>query len=540
MEMNTQVTIVGAGPVGLSMAIGLARMGIQCVVIEKHPSTTNHPKARGVNTRTMEIFKLWGLEKALRQYELPLEAHRFIWLESFQGKELARISAKARPSSASPTSTALISQDWVEHELLVATQQYPGIHCLFDTTMLDFHQDVNGVRTTVCDNTTGKQLIINSKFLIGADGAASPIRKALNIAMEGEDNLGKFCNIYCEMDLGKYVEDRPSVGFMFTRRDLMGTFILAKDGAKKWLIGVRYDGNPALSKESFTDDFCVEFVKRVVGDDSVHVSLINKSFWTMAALVAQTYRQGRVFLAGDAAHRLPPTGGLGMNTGVQDAHNLAWKLALVLQGHAEDTLLNTYYEERAPIAVTNINWSTKNAKRFTTIFTALYEEDYATMNRALEEQNEHLNQIALDIGFHYEQGALIPEQGSFTITKTDQYIPSTFPGSRAPHYVLYRKDKPLSTLDLFDGSFILLSSDSNSTWHEAALTIKTFPLRSYRIGIQGELQDKENQWLKMYEINEMGAVLIRPDGHVAWRSRGEVANADYCLREVLRKMDCVI
>lgn len=232
METNTQVTIVGAGPVGLSMAIGLARMGIRCVVIEKHASTTNHPKARGVNTRTMEIFRLWGLEKGLRQYELPFEAHRFIWLESFQGKELSRISAKPRSSSASPTSTALISQDWVEHELFVATQRYPEIQCLFNTTMIEFYQDAHGVRTTVNDNKTNKQLDINSQFLIAADGAVSPIRKTLNIAMEGEDNLGEFCNIYCEMDLGKYVKDRPSVGFMFTRRDIMGTFILSKDGAK--------------------------------------------------------------------------------------------------------------------------------------------------------------------------------------------------------------------------------------------------------------------------------------------------------------------
>lgn len=538
METNTQVTIVGAGPVGLSMAIGLARMGIRCVVIEKHASTTNHPKARGVNTRTMEIFRLWGLEKALRQYELPFEAHRFIWLESFQGKELSRISAKPRSSSASPTSTALISQDWVEHELFVATQRYPEIQCLFNTTMIEFYQDAHGVRTTVNDNKTNKQLDINSQFLIAADGAVSPIRKTLNIAMEGEDNLGEFCNIYCEMDLGKYVKDRPSVGFMFTRRDIMGTFILSKDGAKKWLLGVRYDANPELSKKFFTDDFCVEFVKRVIDDDSINVSLINKSFWTMAALVAKTYRQGRIFLAGDAAHRLPPTGGLGMNTGIQDAHNLAWKLALVLQGYAQDALLDTYFEERAPIAVANIDWSTKNARRFSTIFQAIYEEDFVTMNRALEEQNEHLNQIALDIGFHYEQGALIPDRGSYPAMEADQYIPSTLPGSRAPHYMLYRDDKPVSTLELFERSFVILSSDRNPDWHNAALAIKTCPLKSYRVGIHGELQDPENQWAKMYEISEQGAVLVRPDGHVAWRSREAVKDAAHSLREVLRKMHC--
>ncbi len=179
--------------------------------------------------------------------------------------------------------------------------------------------------------------------------------------MEGRENLGAFCNIYCEMNLNKYVENRPSAGFMLTRRDVLGTFILSKKGNKNWLVGVRLDPDRNLTKELFTDDYCVEFVKKVINDPEVEVRLINKAFWNMAALIAKQYRVGRVFLAGDAAHRLPPAGGFGMNTGIQDVHNLAWKLAMVIKNQADESLLDTYFTERVQIAKTN-----KDCSEYTT------------------------------------------------------------------------------------------------------------------------------------------------------------------------------
>lgn len=531
------VIIIGAGPVGLSMAIGLARQGIKSLVIEKHPTTTNHPKARGINTRTMEIFRSWGIETAVRQHQLPKEAHRFIWLESFQGKEITRVSAQERPASTSPTTIAIISQDWVEHELHLAAQQYPEITILFNTKLLKFDQINNGVTINVVNTNTHEQDTFECSYLIGADGAASFIRSTLNIPMQGEDNIGEFCNIYCEMDLTKFVKGRVSVGYIFTRKDIMGTVILSKDGEKKWLVGVRFDNNPELTKASFTDDFCVEIIKKIIDDDSVQVTLINKAFWTMAALIANNYRINNILLVGDAAHRLPPTGGLGMNTGIQDAHNLAWKLAAVLKGQAKETLLDTYQEERSPIAVGNIEWSTKNAMRFNTIFTALYEQDYVTMNKALEEQNEHVNQIGLDLGFRYESGALVKDHSPVPPPNTSTYTPSTYAGSRAPHYFLQNKEKnSISTLDLFGKNFVLLSSDATSDWHQAALAITDIPVQSYRIGNNGELQDPLNNWLETYQIGPEGAVLVRPDGHVAWRCIGGLQDAGKCLNDVIKKL----
>ena len=233
---------------------------------------------------------------------------------------------------------------------------------------------MNQVTVEILNKNTNQKETLSSQYLIAADGANSSLRKLFNVEMEGMNNLGVFCNIYCEMNLDKYVEHRPSAGFMFTRPDVRGTFLLSKKGYKKWLVGVRIGSNPNLTKESFTDDFCVDYVKKVINDPEVEVHVINKAFWTMAALIAKQYRVDRVFFAGDAAHRLPPTGGFGMNTGIQDVHNLAWKLAMVLKGQADESLLDTYFTERVQIAKTNSSWSINNAKRMEKIFRCIGEK----------------------------------------------------------------------------------------------------------------------------------------------------------------------
>ena len=393
-----KVIIIGGGPVGLSAAISLAYQGIQSILIEKHPTTTDHPKARGVNGRSMELFRSWGLEDPLEQHKMPKNVGRFTWLEDFQGKEITRVQATVDYSQYSPTTSALISQDDLEQELFKKAQRMDLIDLRFNTEMLNVFQDDEKVTVEILKKETNQKDILTAQYLIAADGAHSSLRNLFNIEMEGVDNLGVFCNIYCEMNIDKYVKHRPSAGFMFTRPDLRGTFILSKNCQKKWLIGIRLESRN-LTKESFTDEFCVDFIKNIINDPEIEVHLINKSFWTMAALIAKQYRVGRVFLAGDAAHRLPPTGGYGMNTGVQDVHNLAWKLAMVINNQADDSLLNTYFTERAQIARTNIFWSISNAKRFEKIYTALAKNDLATFEEALKDQSHHINNILLDLGF---------------------------------------------------------------------------------------------------------------------------------------------
>jgi len=500
-----KVLIIGAGPVGMSAAICLAYQGVQSILIEKHPTTTDHPKARGVNGRSMELFRSWGIEDQLKQYQLPQEAHRFTWLEDFQGKEITRVQATVDYSRYSPTKSSVIAQDVVEQELCKKVHSLPLIDVRFNTEMLNVFQDDVRVTVEVIDKTTNQKEMLTATYLIAADGANSSIRKLCNIEMEGVDNLGVFCNIYCEMNLDTYVADRPSAGFMFTRPDLRGTFILSKNGYRKWLVGVRMDPDRNITKELFTDDFCVAYVKKVVNDPNVEVRLRNKAFWTMAALIAKEYRVGRVFLAGDAAHRLPPTGGFGMNTGIQDVHNLAWKLAMVLNKQASESLLDTYCIEREQIAKTNMFWSISNAKRFEKIFTALEENDIPSFEEALQDQSHHINNILLDLGFIYGS--------DYQTQKT--YTPSARVGARAPHCWLLKGTEKISTLDVYSTQFVLVCHPEARYWQEK---YRKFPCNIVTIGQQGQYVDENHDFLEKYGISKHGAVLVRPDGHVAWHA----------------------
>ncbi len=508
-----KVIIVGGGPVGLSAAVCLAHQGIESVLIEKHPRTTNHPKARGVNGRTMELFRLWGLEDQMKHYQMPREAFRFTWIEDFQGEEITRVESTVDYSPYSPTEKASIAQDDVEQELFKKAKSVPLIDLRFNVEMTHATQSDEHVAVEILNRETGQKETLLSHYLIAADGAKSPLRELFGVEMEGADHLGVFCNIYCEMDLDQYVEHRPSAGFMFTRRDVLGTFVLSKKGYRNWLVGVRIDSNPDLKKEMFTDDFCVEFVKKVINDPKVEVRLINKAFWTMAALIAKRYRVGRVFFAGDAAHRFPPTGGFGMNTGIQDVHNLAWKLARVLKGHADEALLDTYFTERVQIAQTNMAWSIENAKRFQKIFEALANNDLATFSEGLKDQAHHINNILLDLGFVY---------GS-EYQNEKEYKPSAQIGARAPHCWLLKGEKQISTLDLYLDQFVLVCSPEAHYWLGQ---FRGLPCRIVTIGEGGEYLDKNHDFLERYALSKSGAVLVRPDGHVVWRGNDEKGTLD--------------
>jgi putative polyketide hydroxylase len=533
------VLIVGAGPVGLSAAIQLARLGIRSLLVERHPSTTDHPKARGFFTRTMEILRPWGIEASLRGEALPPGSFRFIWVETLAGREIGRVEPPRRdvPSPHSPTYVCMVAQDAFEAILRHHAATYTEIDLRFDTEFTAFEQDARGVTAMLRNRKCGEAYTAHAAYLIAADGASSRIREMMGIKMLGPGELNHNINIHFCAELAPWVRDRPAVGYMSAGGN--GTLLWAH-GTDRWLILRSFQPAKGEKAEQFTPERCVELARRAVGIPDLPIELVNVAFWTRAAQVAERFHDGRVFLAGDAAHRFPPTGGFGANTGIQDAHNLAWKFAGVLRGWANEALLETYGEERRPVAQANTDFSVNNGARFEAASRAIMSGDASAVREALIEQVKHLDSEGQDLGFWYPAGALVSDDSPPPPQDSQIYVPCARPGSRAPHMWLRSRATGnadlVSTLDLFEHGFTLLTDASGERWCSYARYAAEelgIPLSAFTVGKRGDLEGCEADWAELYGLDVGGAVLVRPDGHVAWRSHTNSAEAEGLMRTVL-------
>src|SRR5215813_5928513 len=345
--ITVPVLIVGGGPVGLSASILLSRLGVASRLVERHDGTAIHPKARNINMRTMEIFRQCGVEAAVRAAGLPIERTRFlIWAETLAGREIERrVEKRSHPNGAlpSPARHCLCAQDDLEPVLRQHAEALAPGTLAFATELTCFEQDATGVTATVRD--AGGETQVRAQYLIAADGARSPVRQALGIRMRGVHQLYRSVNVLMNADLTPWVKDRPAAIYLIQQRELRAT-IMTINGVNRWgfLINLPLEA----SFDPYTPEHCAAVVRAAVGVPDLDVRILGIDPWVAAADVAERYRAGRIFLAGDAAHHMPPTGGFGLNTGVQDAHNLAWKLAAVLNGWAGPGLLDTYEAERRP------------------------------------------------------------------------------------------------------------------------------------------------------------------------------------------------
>ncbi len=527
--IDVPVLIAGGGPVGLSASIMLSRYGVSSLLVERHPGTSVHPKARGINARTMEVFRQFGVEDAVRAAGLPPDATRYIiWARSLTGEELERRipwRATAQSQVVSPVRHCLCAQDDLEPVLrTVAAALGPG-ELKFGTELTSFEQDDAGVTTTLLDRETAKETRVRARYLIAADGAHSRIRDALGIAMDGRPAIYRSVNILFHADLSPWTADRPSALYFIEQPGLRGTF-LTINGVNRW--GFLVNNLPADDEAGahFTKDQCVAVIRQAAGVPDLDVEVLGVAPWVAAARVAERYQSGRVFLAGDAAHHMPPTGGFGMNTGIQDVHNLAWKLAAVIDGWAGASLLDSYEAERLPYGRTITEQSLINSASMGRM-AASNGSDTPAAARA---RPEYLNEQGMIFGATYESPAIIPDGTPPTVVANPvtDYLPSGRPGVRAPHVPLnptlhLQADgvKQISTLDLFGARFVLLAGPAGAPWVAAGTEIARalgLPFDGWVIGPNGDFADTDGSWCSVHGVDEDGAVLVRPDGHVAWRS----------------------
>ncbi|HEY0184669.1 MAG TPA: FAD-dependent monooxygenase [Rhodopila sp.] len=515
---DVPVVIAGGGPVGLTASILLSLHGIRSVLVERHPGTSILPKARGINARTMEMYRQCGMEAAIRAAGLaPQSTGLVVWTESLAGREIERrVPGRAAPKNqaVTPVLNCLCAQDDLEPVLRhFAEAAGPG-ELRFGTELAEVSQDADGVDARVLDRVTGDETRLRARYLIAADGSQSRIRRMLGVQMIGSENVYDSVNILFNADLRPWTAHRPAALYFVEQPDLRGTF-LTINATDRWSFLIHSIKHYGYTAADFAPDRCVALIRQAVSVGDLPVNILGVSAWEASAHVADRYRHGRIFLAGDAAHEMPPTGGFGMNTGVQDVQNLAWKLAAVLRGQADPALLDTYDPERQPLGVTITRASLENSLSMG----RTARQEGAKLPRA-----EFLSEQGLIFGAAYESAAVIPD-GSPPLpidNPVTQYMPSARPGCRAPHVWLERGGERISTIDLFGRRFVLLTGPGGAAWQDAVRDLAA-PSRpavvAHAIGRGCELADPDATWQQVYGVDHDGAVLVRPDGQVAWRSR---------------------
>lgn len=573
--IETPVLIVGGGGCGLSTSIFLSDLGVDHLMIERRPDTGRLPKAHYLNQRTMEIFRQHELAGQI--YEVgaplanmgkinfatslggddPLDRRLITNRDAFGGGELVDTYAH---------DSACLSSNYPQCRLepllrRIAETRGPGKH-RFHHELTELAQDPEGVTAQVYDHTSGQAYTVRAQYVIGADGG-NTVGDMLGIDMQGPSGILDMVTTHFSADLSEY----------FDGSALM-TWLINPEGEGSWGSGVIVQMGPTWGDNS--EEFVLHFifppddparldhklmparVRELLKLPDLEMEVHKVSNWILEGVFAERYQHGRVFLAGDAAHRHPPTTGLGLNTAFQDAHNLAWKLAAVLEGQASPALLDTYETERQPVGTRNVDWAMftflnhmvldaglglqpgasieQNRAQLEAYFseTPMGETRRARAEHIFDTQRTEFQAHDLEIGFRYDAGALVPE-GTEPPPRDplgQTYYPTTRPGHRLPHAWLEHHGQRLSTHDLapHSGSFVLITGPDNDGWSAAAQqAADKFGIRITTVGIadRGDYTDPDGEWARLRQVGDDGALLVRPDNHVAWRSETTPATASH-------------
>jgi putative polyketide hydroxylase len=520
-SIQVPVLIVGGALVGLSMSLFLAWQGTSSLVVEKHSEPARLPRARGYNARTMELFRALGLEETIRAAQSPTAAnHGIVRVESLAGREIAHLDegGQADYSAFSPTSRCVIGQDQLE-PILVNTAQHLGSEIRFDTEMVSFAQDEVGVSVVIRQRSTGQEQRVHARYLIAADGGHSGVRDALGIRTHGQGTISHSTDVAFEADLHEALRGRNIYLYSVNNPRLPDGQggLMPLDNQLRWSFGTPIHPERGERREDLTDERCIELIRIATGVPDLEVKIqpaypwdsIKVGVWELQARHAERYRERRVFLVGDAAHTVLPSGGLGAGTGIQDAFNLAWKLALVLTGKAGVLLLDSYEDERLPIGKLVVEQTLQ--RHFFRIGTT---------------ERQFIDDAEMIFGFSYRSRAILLESGMSEVPLTQH--PGALhgePGTRAPHVMLEREGLLISTVDLCGGKWTLLVGTQDTGWREVAQSAMQkmgllFSVHSVG-GVNG-WKDSEGRFNELYRVGATGAVLVRPDGFIAWRSSGHI------------------
>ncbi|MEM7271440.1 MAG: FAD-dependent monooxygenase [Actinomycetota bacterium] len=530
--IDVDVLIVGAGPVGLVGGILAAEHGLQALVVERRTGPQRSPAAHVVNARTFEICRQAGLDMAriADACQDPAEAGHVNFLTNLSGQLVGRMPFERQGDenlAVTPTPLRNLSQHRFEPILADELRSRPGADLRYGHRWETSTEDADGVTSTITDLDRNTSFTVRSRYVIGCDGAGSRVRKLLDIEMLGPPLIQCTLAINFAADLRELIADRPGVLHFILDPTADGVFV-QHDVAKDWVFMHGIDPSTE-SVDDYDDARCLEVIGKAIGTE-VEATILGRGTWWMSAQTASSMGRGRIFLAGDAAHRFPPTGGLGLNSGVADIHGLLWRVAAIEAGWAEAGLLHSYEQERLPVARHNSDQSLANAVKMLHLAEALgmdTDPTTAQLERAIADesranaiaeavalQEEHFDLVGLQLGYVYQEGALWGEDSEDEPSSPRNYVPSARPGARLPHAWLDHVGGR-STLDLIDRSRPTLVTFGDHARWEAAVG-DDVPVVQVRVGVD---QAAPGEWRQLCGVEASGALLVRPDQHVAFRAQ---------------------